>query len=174
MKHVAAVPKGFLRYYVLKLLSEKPMSGSEIMNELEKRTHGYWKPSPGSIYPLLSWLQEKGYSKEVSQQEPGMKRYVLTDQGRTILDEHAKKRKELRKRAGFFTPPFMGPGLFSHHSEKTRKLAKATKTLAVSSWELLENLGERYSEEAATKATEIIEHTTQQIDELLRKLKHNE
>jgi len=36
MKHTASVPKGFLRYYVLKLLKEKPMSGSEIMVEIER------------------------------------------------------------------------------------------------------------------------------------------
>ena len=41
MRHIAAVPKGFLRYELLRLLSEKPMSGSEIMTEIEKRTDGH-------------------------------------------------------------------------------------------------------------------------------------
>jgi len=44
------VPKGFLRYQVLRLLKEKPMSGSEIMSEIEEETDGNWRPSPGSIY----------------------------------------------------------------------------------------------------------------------------
>ncbi len=82
MKHMAMVPKGFLRYKVLRLLDEKPMSGSEIMVEIERQTEGRWKPSPGSIYPLLSWLQDKGYIKEAAEQEAGIKRYALTDKAR--------------------------------------------------------------------------------------------
>ena len=58
MRYMAAVPKGFLRYQVLELLNEKPLSDSEITNEIEKKTNGCWKPSPGSVYPLLAWLQD--------------------------------------------------------------------------------------------------------------------
>jgi len=79
LRHMAAVPKGYLRYQVLELLNEKPMSGSEIMNEIEKRTGGCWKPSPGSVYPLLAWLQDNGYVREVPVEESGVKRYTLTD-----------------------------------------------------------------------------------------------
>jgi DNA-binding PadR family transcriptional regulator len=68
MRHTAAVPKGFLRYELLRLLNEKPMSGSEIMTEIEKSTNGYWKPSPGSTYPLLAWLQDKGHIKDAPEQ----------------------------------------------------------------------------------------------------------
>jgi len=102
MRHMAMVPKGFLRYQVLKLLSEKPMSGSEIMSEIEKQTNGHWKPSPGSIYPLLAWLQDKGYIKEVPEQEAGTKRYTLTEQGKNFLEEHEKRREELRRRFRHF------------------------------------------------------------------------
>ena len=38
MRHMASVPKGFLKYSVLKLLNEKPRSGSEIMSEIEKQS----------------------------------------------------------------------------------------------------------------------------------------
>ncbi|MCS7136732.1 MAG: PadR family transcriptional regulator, partial [Aigarchaeota archaeon] len=65
LRHMAAVPKGFLRLQVLELLNEKPMSGSEIMSEVERRTNGCWRPSPGSVYPLLAWLQDNGYVREV-------------------------------------------------------------------------------------------------------------
>jgi len=87
MRHTAAVPKGFLRYYVLKLLNEKPMSGSEMMSEIEKQTNGCWKPSPGSIYPLIAWLQDQGHIKEAPEQEAGIKRYTLTEQGKTFSKE---------------------------------------------------------------------------------------
>jgi len=111
---MASVPKGFLRYYVLRLLNEKPMSGSEIMNEIAKRTDGHWKPSPGSIYPLIAWLQDKGYAKEVPEQEAGIKRYTLTDQGKMFLQEHIKRKEKLLKDLDFLCLHLLDfPGLIS-------------------------------------------------------------
>jgi DNA-binding PadR family transcriptional regulator len=52
------------------------------MHEIEKRTGGFWKPSPGSVYPLLAWLQDNSYIREVPGEEDGVKRYTLTDKGR--------------------------------------------------------------------------------------------
>jgi DNA-binding PadR family transcriptional regulator len=168
---MAAVPKGFLRYYVLRLLSEKPMSGSEIMSEIGERTHGCWKPSPGSIYPLLAWLQEKGYSKEVPEQESGIKRYALTDQGKAFLEEHVKRKQELRRRIGFFAPPFLGSPWFNHFPKETRELVESGKKLVMSSWTLLDSLREKYSEDAVAKATEVLEQAAKKIEEITEKLK---
>lgn len=171
MRHMAVVPKGFLRYYVLRLLNEKAMSGSEIMNEIEKRTDGRWKPSPGSIYPLLAWLQDKGYAKEVPEQEAGIKRYTLTDQGKAFLQEHINRKEELRKRFGFLTPPFPGFPWFNFHSKETRELVEAGKKLVKASWNLLDSLREKYSEEVIAEAKEVIEQAAGKIDEIAKKLK---
>jgi len=168
---MASVPKGFLRYYVLRLLNEKPMSGSEIMNEIEKRTDRRWKPSPGSIYPLLAWLQDKGYAKEVLEQEAGIKRYTLTDQGKAFLQEHVKRKEELRKRFGFLMPPFRGFPWFNFHPEKTRELVEAGKKLVRAGWNLMDSLREKYSEEVATEAKEVIERAAEKLDEIAKKLK---
>ena len=168
---MAAVPKGFLRHNVLQFLNEKPMSGSEIMNEIESRTNGHWKPSPGSIYPLLSWLQEKGYSEEVPDQEPGIKRYTLTDEGKKFLEKSVERRKEFRKRIGFFAPPFVGPHWHGHLSEEARKFVDAGKRLVMSSWDLLDNLHEEGSEEAAKNATEVLEQAAKRIEEINNELK---
>ncbi len=171
MRHMASVPKGFLRYYVLRLLNEKPMSGSEIMNEIEKRTDGRWKPSPGSIYPLIAWLQDKGYTQEVPEQEAGIKRYILTDQGKAFLQEHVKRKEELRKRFGFLMPPFPGLLWSNFYHEKTRELVEAGKKLVMAGWNLMDSLREKYSEEVATEAKEAIEQAAEKIDEIARKLK---
>jgi len=168
---MASVPKGFLRYYVLRLLNEKPMSGSEIMNEIEKRTDGRWKPSPGSIYPLLAWLQDKGCTKEVPEQEAGIKRYLLTDQGKAFLEEHFKRKEELRKKFGFLMPPFPGILGFDFCSEKTRELVKAGKKMARASWNLLDSLRQKYSEEVVAEAKEVMEQAAEKIDEIAKKLK---
>jgi len=172
MKHMAMVPKGFLRYQVLKLLNEKPMSGSEIISEIEKQTSGYWKPSPGSIYPLLAWLQDKGYVKEVAEQEAGIKRYMLTEQGKTFLEEHVKTREEMRKRFRHFGPGpgFMGPMWFEFFPEKTHELLSAAKDLAIAVWNLRDQLRREYSEKAAEEARKALEEAAKKIEEITKKL----
>ncbi len=172
MKHMAMVPKGFLRYKVLRLLDEKPMSGSEIMVEIERQTEGRWKPSPGSIYPLLSWLQDKGYIKEAAEQEAGIKRYELTDQGKSFLQEHIKKRDEIRKRFEHFGPGpgFMGPMWFEFYPERAKELRRATRDLAVAVWSLRDKLRQNYSEEVADEARKALEEAAAKIENMIRKM----
>ena len=62
------------------------MSGTEIIEEIEKQT-GSWKPSPGSIYPLLAWLQKKGFTEELPKDESGFKRYYFTEEGKKFLEQ---------------------------------------------------------------------------------------
>ncbi|MCW4013017.1 MAG: PadR family transcriptional regulator, partial [Candidatus Bathyarchaeota archaeon] len=64
------VPRGMLRPITLILLNEKPMSGSEIAEEIEY--YAEWKPSPGSIYPLLSSLQETGFIEPNEDSDPSL------------------------------------------------------------------------------------------------------
>jgi len=172
MKHMAMVPKGFLRYKVLKLLSEKPMSGSELMSEIEKETGGHWRPSPGSIYPLLAWLQDKGYIKEAAEKEAGTKRYSLTDQGKTFLQEHEKGREEMRKRFHHIGPGpgMMGPMWFEFYPEKAKELRKATRDLAVAVWQLSDKLRQEYSEKAAEEAKKALEEAVSKIDDIVKRM----
>jgi len=176
MRHMAAVPKGFLRYFVLRLLSEKPMSGSEIISEIKRRTDGRWKPSSGSIYPLLAWLQDKGYTKEVPEQEQevGIKRYTLSDQGKAFLQEYAKRKEKLRKRFGFFMPPFPGFSGVNFHPEEARELIEAIENLRIAGWNLLDSLREKYSEESASEAKEVIEEATEKLNEITKKLRETD
>jgi len=96
LRHTARIPKGFLRYQVLKFLNVKAMSGSEIMDEIDNRTE--WRPSPGSVYPLLSWLREKGFIVRVPSEEVGLKRFTLTNQGKVLLKEYEARTEFFRKR----------------------------------------------------------------------------
>src|SRR5512147_2945471 len=105
MRHTAMVPKGFIRFHVLSGLSERPMSGSELMENIEKQAGGFWKPSPGSIYPLLAWLQDNGFVKELPQ-ESGLKRYELTQNGKALFEEQKKMRQKFREQAGFMPGQF--------------------------------------------------------------------
>lgn len=73
--------KGFLKLLIMWLVSQKPMTGSEIANELERRKGT--KPSPGTIYPALKELKNKGLLSIDDE-----KRYTLTDKGNKELHEH--------------------------------------------------------------------------------------
>jgi len=170
MRHTAIVPKGFIRYQVLELLSEKPMSGSEIMNEIEKRTNGHWKPSPGSIYPLLSWLQDNNFVREISTEDGGMKRYDLTDKGKALLEEQRKIKMKFRKEAKFMPPPFLGALWFQIPPEKTIELRESMHRVFSAFFELGSALEEKFSEQAIEDVQKILNETAKKLEELNRKL----
>lgn len=79
------VPRGLLRHLSFQFLSEGPMSGSEIVDRIEEFTD--WRPSPGSIYPLLSHMQERGFIEEHKNLDPTLKRFELTEEGRSHVKE---------------------------------------------------------------------------------------
>lgn len=79
--------RGDVRAALLALLSERPMHGYEMIQELETRTGGLWRPSPGSVYPTLQLLEDEGLVEH--EEERGKRRYALTEQGRAALEERA-------------------------------------------------------------------------------------
>jgi DNA-binding PadR family transcriptional regulator len=78
--------RGDVRAAALLLLAEGSLNGYQIMQEIEKRSEGLWRPSPGSVYPALAQLEDEGL---VRAQEVGDRRtYVLTDAGLAYIEEH--------------------------------------------------------------------------------------
>lgn len=72
-------PRGEVRTAVLALLAEQPMHGYQMIQEIEQRTAGQWKPSAGSIYPTLQMLTDDGLIQ--SDASNGRKTYSLTEEG---------------------------------------------------------------------------------------------
>jgi DNA-binding PadR family transcriptional regulator len=72
--------RGDVRAAVLALLAEGPMHGYQIIHEIEERSGGAWKPSPGSVYPTLQLLADEGLIS--AEESNGRKTYSLTDEGR--------------------------------------------------------------------------------------------
>jgi len=70
---------GNVRAAILALLKERPMHGYEMIQELDSRTGGVWRPSPGSVYPTLQMLEDEGLI--VSEESEGRKRFTLTEAG---------------------------------------------------------------------------------------------
>lgn len=95
-----AIPRGFMKHYILRLLSDRPMHGYEIMNEVEKRSNGLWRPSAGSIYPTLMWLEDKGLIEEApsAEKERGKRAYRITERGQSVLKESMKRVEEISDR----------------------------------------------------------------------------
>ncbi len=79
--------KGRLKFLVLWLLAESPKKGIEIIDDIAKMTWGWWKPSPGSIYPLLSTLEKEG---EVIRKENGI--YEITKKGMEEISDYLPPR----------------------------------------------------------------------------------
>ena len=170
LRHNAMVPKGFLRYHVLEALNQKAMSGSELMEEIHKHTGGNWKPSPGSIYPLLAWLQDNSFVKELPT-ENGFKRYELTPSGKEFLEEQTKIREKFRTDAGFMTNPFFDRFFGNIPQEKSNQIRASMKQLMVSSLKLGKTLRENYSEKDLDEALKILDEASKKIDEINTKLK---
>ncbi|MBE1515155.1 helix-turn-helix transcriptional regulator [Nesterenkonia halotolerans] len=76
--------RGDVRSAVLSLLSERAMHGYQIIHEIEERSGGSWKPSPGSIYPTLQLLADEGLIH--AEAEGGRKTYSLTAEGREAAE----------------------------------------------------------------------------------------
>ena len=76
--------QGDLRLIALALIAEQPRHGYEIIKVLEDKTAGWYSPSPGIVYPTLTYLEEAGYV--TAQAEGAKKLYTITDEGRAYLD----------------------------------------------------------------------------------------
>jgi DNA-binding PadR family transcriptional regulator len=79
---------GDLRLITLVLLEEAPRHGYDVIKALEERTSGIYSPSPGVVYPTLTFLEEAGYA--VSASEGNKKVFSITEEGRAHLAENRR------------------------------------------------------------------------------------
>lgn len=93
--HESPFHKGDLKYVVLNLLKEKPRYGYEIIRELEEFSYGFYKPSPGVVYPTLQMLEEMEYT--TLEERDGKKVYVITEAGLLFLKERSDTVDEVRR-----------------------------------------------------------------------------
>jgi DNA-binding PadR family transcriptional regulator len=92
--------RGDVRTGLLSLLADKPMHGYDLIRELEQRSGGMWRPSPGSVYPTLQLLEDEGLV--TGQEQDGKRVYSMTEAGRAELEER-------RERGGDGAPWEFGP-----------------------------------------------------------------
>ena len=81
--------RGDVRAAILALLAERPMHGYEMIQELEARTGGVWRPSPGSVYPTLQLLEDEDLI--TGEEGEGRRRFTLTDAGRAEAERQGQR-----------------------------------------------------------------------------------
>ncbi|HXO09983.1 MAG TPA: PadR family transcriptional regulator, partial [Solirubrobacteraceae bacterium] len=97
--------RGDVRLALLRLLAEEPRNGYQLMQTIEERSDGRWRPSPGSVYPTLAQLEDEGLVR--SSESEGARHFEITDAGR----EHVEARETA-------APPWEaggGPGADAFH-----------------------------------------------------------
>ena len=85
-----------LRHITLNILKQEPMSGSELTEQINE--YADWRPSPGSMYPLLASLQEEGLIMPYEDEDTTLKRFTLTDEGMRLVEVHKREDQEYRNR----------------------------------------------------------------------------
>lgn len=78
--------RGDVRAAILALLREGPLNGYQIMSEIEERSGGAWRPSPGAVYPALSQLADEGLIEGT--ESGGRRAFSLTDAGREYVEQN--------------------------------------------------------------------------------------
>jgi DNA-binding PadR family transcriptional regulator len=76
-------------------LKDKPRHGYDIIRELEEQSYGFYKPSPGVIYPTLQMLEEMGYAS--SNEQEGKRVYSITEEGLKFLENQSNIADDVRR-----------------------------------------------------------------------------
>jgi DNA-binding PadR family transcriptional regulator len=79
--------RGDIRTAALLLLAEEPRNGYQIMQEVQERSDGVWRPSPGSVYPALQQLEDEGLIRSSESGGGTGKVFELTDAGRAHVEQ---------------------------------------------------------------------------------------
>ena len=115
--------RGDLKFVILQLILNRPMHGYEVMKALEEESKGYYRPSPGSVYPMLQMLEDEGY---VTVEEKGGKKiYSITEDGVAYLGDNEDVVDDVFDRVEHFTDRFFGGDMLPL-SRSFSKLAQLT------------------------------------------------
>jgi DNA-binding PadR family transcriptional regulator len=147
--------QGDLKLVILRLLEEKPRHGYEIIKELEMRSAGAYSPSPGTVYPTLTLLEDMGFARAVPE-EGGKKIYEITDEGRKHLAENSSTVNDVFDKFVKFAEGITASPMMEVNNA-FRNVAKATYSTATS------HLGDT---EKLAKIKEILAKASSEIEGL--------
>ncbi|MFI5491089.1 PadR family transcriptional regulator [Actinoplanes sp. NPDC051859] len=136
-----------VRPALLALLLERPMHGYEMIQELESRTGGIWRPSPGSVYPTLQLLEDEGLIQ--AEAEGGRKRFSLTEAGQAEAQTAAEN------------PPW------AQFSDDTMSQVQDFRDAAVGIMGALKQVGFNGTPEQRQQALEVLNETKRKLYAIL-------
>ena len=139
--------RGNVRAAILALLVERPMHGYEMIKELDARTGGVWRPSPGSVYPTLQLLEDEGLI--TSEETGGRKRFTLTDAGRPEAETAA------------------ADAPWSEFSEETVSSGQDTREAVLGIMNALRQIGFSGDREQWQRAVEVLNETKRKLYAIL-------
>jgi DNA-binding PadR family transcriptional regulator len=89
--------RGHTKLAVLTLLSKESFTGYALMKKIEERTLGFWRLTPGGVYPILQELEKKGYIKGTRKPDDSRRRknYEITDEGTQLLKTALQKQQQI-------------------------------------------------------------------------------
>jgi DNA-binding PadR family transcriptional regulator len=131
------------------------MHGYEVMKALEEETHGCYKPSPGTVYPTLQWLEDEGLV--TAEAADGKKVYSITDQGRAFLEENKSTVEDIFDRVTDTIEQLV--------SEPMQDVNRAVGRLVGQAYRTSMRLGRDV--EKKRKIPEILERATKELEALL-------
>lgn len=148
---------GDMKYVILKLLRGKPMHGYEVMKALEEQTRGCYKPSPGTVYPTLQWLEDEGLVRIL--EENGKKTYEITDEGLTFLEDHKTTVEDIFERVEEMIDSFMTDPM----PDVSRLVGKLVSQAYRVTWKVRED------DEKRAQVRSILQQAIDDLEELLPK-----
>lgn len=146
---------GDMKYVILKLLRDKPMHGYEVMKALENQTNGCYKPSPGTVYPTLQWLDDEDLV-EVEEKD-GKKVYSITDSGLAFLEENRGKVEDIFERI----EETLGRLFNDPMPDINRSIGRVVGQAYIVAWKL------DTDSEKRRRVAEILDSAAEQLDELV-------
>jgi DNA-binding PadR family transcriptional regulator len=148
-----------MKYVLLELLQERPMHGYEMIKALEERSSGFYSPSPGSVYPTLQMLEDRGFV--TVQEVEGKKVYSITDAGRTLLAERQKEEEQ------FAGPPWMRWRGQGGHRSRAEMAALRSEAAEVSRLFAIAGRMSFQSPEQLARLHSIIERARKDLTEMI-------
>jgi DNA-binding PadR family transcriptional regulator len=140
---------------VLRALKEKPMHGYELIQHLERKSHGMWRPSPGSIYPILQSLVDQDLVK--CEEKSGKKVYELTKEGLAATEKLQEDDSPMSR--------------FDDTASHWRK-ASACRNEIARCFGALHNINHHGSGVDYEKALQIIKQAADSLSELSKEINH--
>ena len=165
------VPRGLLRFLVLKMISEKPMSGTEIVEQIAEQTGGRWKPSSGSIYPLLALMLKKGFTRESIRREDGLKRYSFTIEGSKFLNKQIELGQDFLTKMEFLLPMLIGGLQFGLSTEKLCDAKEPARQLVSAFMAIRHNLDD-LSQRDAKEIVQTLKECSEKLEKIAQRTKN--